>query len=103
MQSVVVNRWRKIIDFAFLDGRMLENFLLPQGMCMLSFIPLLVHITPYHLSSSWLEKLLIALIDSLSCWQVHLPINAWSRTMSGTKYSLSCFISLHPSRQTLPP
>jgi hypothetical protein len=67
------------------------SYCLKQGMCMLSFIPLLVHITPYHLSSSWLEKLLIAFIDSLSCWQIHLPINAWSRQMSGTKY---CFFVL---------
>jgi hypothetical protein len=46
---------------------------------------------------------LIALLGSLLCWEIPLSINAWFRTMSRTKYSLSYVLSFHPSRKTLPP
>ena len=49
------------------------------------------------------RSLLIALLGSLLCWEIPLSINAWFRTMSRTKYSLSYVLSLHPSRKTLPP
>lgn len=72
--------------------------------CYVGFVYGVAHaFVGLHYLVRFVRDPLIALLGSLLCWEIPLFINAWFRTMSRTKYSLSYVLSLHPSRKTLPP